>query len=101
VINKRREQVQVENDKVLKISGKSRRALVESNQEIKYVLMERCMGKFMRKFNLPSCINLDNITAICEDGLLTIVVPKNLSLAPHQPQTFDVPISSANVLQSE
>lgn len=59
------------------------------------------MGKFVRKFNLPSCINLDNITAVCEDGLLTVVVPKNLPLGLYQPQTFNVPISSTNVLESE
>ena len=94
------EQVRIEDDKILKIFGESRRNLVENKQEIKYVLIERSMGKFMRKFNLPSCINLDNISAACEDGLLTIVIPKKLPQL-HQPRTFDVPISSANVSQSE
>lgn len=54
----------------------------------------------MCKFNLPSYINLDNLTAICEDGILTIVISKNLPRL-YQPRMFDVPISSVNILQSE
>ena len=85
----------MKNDKILKISGKSRHDILD--EEIKYVLMERSMGKFIRKFNLPSCINLDKITAVCEDGILTVIVPKNLPLRPYQCQTFEVPISSVHV----
>lgn len=91
----------MENDEFLKISGKSKRELIENNHEIKYILLERSVGKFMRKFNLPSCINLDNITALCQDGLLTVVVPKNIPSSPHRPRTFDVPITSISVSQKE
>lgn len=93
-------QVQVENDIVLKFSGERKRDKLPSDQDVKYVRVERSTGKFMRKFNLPTNANLDNITAACQDGLLTIIVPKHPLPDLHRPRTFEVPVSSTN-LQSE
>ncbi|KAL3681894.1 hypothetical protein R1sor_024850 [Riccia sorocarpa] len=89
--------VQVENDSVLKISGERRRDDFATDTEIKYVRVERSAGKFMRKFNLPANANLDGITAACQDGLLTVIVPKNPPPDPHRPRTFDVNVGSASV----
>ena len=92
-------QVQVENDNVLKISGERKREDTVADGEVKYVRVERSAGKFMRKFNLPSNANLDNISAACQDGLLTIIVPKNPPPDIYRPRTFDVAVSSANLGQ--
>ncbi|KAJ7546445.1 hypothetical protein O6H91_08G040600 [Diphasiastrum complanatum] len=87
--------VQVENDSILKISGERKR---EDNlsDDIKYVRVERSAGKFLRKFNLPANANLENISAACQDGVLTVVVPKAPPLEPHRPKTFDVPVGSCS-----
>lgn len=90
-------QVQVENDSVLKISGERRRDDFATDTEIKYVRVERSAGKFMRKFNLPANANLDGISAACQDGLLTVIVPKNPPPDPHRPRTFDVNVGSTSV----
>ncbi|BBN15312.1 HSP20 family protein [Marchantia polymorpha subsp. ruderalis] len=90
-------QVQVENDSVLKISGEKKRDDFASDTEIKYVRVERSAGKFMRKFNLPANANLDGISAACQDGLLTVIVPKNPPPDPHRPRTFDVNVGSSTV----
>ncbi|CAM6109477.1 unnamed protein product [Calypogeia fissa] len=89
--------VQVENDSVLKISGERKRDDFATDTEIKYVRVERSAGKFMRKFNLPANANLDGISAACQDGLLTVIVPKNPPPDPHRPRTFDVNVGSTSV----
>ncbi|MCO5601868.1 hypothetical protein L7F22_055993 [Adiantum nelumboides] len=86
--------VQIENDTILKISGERKRDLDGQDMDIKYVRVERPAGKFMRKFNLPSHVNLDTISAACQDGILTIVVPKVPTPEPHKPRTFDVQVGS-------
>ncbi|CAM6109481.1 unnamed protein product [Calypogeia fissa] len=91
--------VQVENDSVLKISGEQMRDDYAKGVEINYIRVERNIGaRFLRKFNLPADTNLDSISAACQDGLLTVIVPK----IPHpdslRPRSFDVNVHSANVL---
>lgn len=90
-------QVQVENDILLKITGERKPYAFPLDQDVRDVLVERIAGKFMRKFNLPANANLDNITAACQDGQLTIIVPKNPPPDIHRPRTFAVPVSSANL----
>ncbi|XP_002960432.2 17.3 kDa class II heat shock protein-like [Selaginella moellendorffii] len=85
--------VQIENDSILKISGERKR---EDNPsyDIKYVRVERAVGKFMRKFNLPANANLEAVAASCQDGILTVTVPKIPPPEPHQPKTFDIAVAS-------
>ncbi|KAI3705561.1 hypothetical protein L1987_75800 [Smallanthus sonchifolius] len=66
--------VQVEEDNVLVISGERKRE--EEKEGMKYVRMERRMGKLMRKFALPENADTDKISAICQDGVLTVTVEK-------------------------
>ena len=87
-------QVQIENDTILKISGERKRDVDTQDTDVKYVRVERPAGKFMRKFNLPSHVNLDSISAACQDGILTILVPKLPAVEPHKPRTFDVQVGS-------
>ncbi|GKB60534.1 17.9 kDa class II heat shock protein-like protein [Tanacetum coccineum] len=53
--------VQVEDDNVLVISGERKR---EEEENVKYVRMERRIGKFMRKFSLPENANMKRFTAV-------------------------------------
>jgi HSP20 family protein len=41
-----------------------------------YHRIERYFGSFQRRFNLPTTIKQDNVSAACERGVLTIILPK-------------------------
>ncbi|GLJ31176.1 hypothetical protein SUGI_0624720 [Cryptomeria japonica] len=82
--------VQVEDENVLAISGERKR---EEEEDVKYIRMERRLGKFMRKFALPSDCNLESISASCHDGVLTVTVPKLPPPEPKKPKTIEVKIA--------
>ncbi|KAG2666825.1 hypothetical protein I3843_15G080500 [Carya illinoinensis] len=82
--------VQVEDDNVLVISGERKR---DEEKEAKYVRMERRIGKFMRKFVLPENANTDAISAVCQDGVLTVTVEKLPPPEPKKPKTIEVKIA--------
>ncbi|KAG5591170.1 hypothetical protein H5410_041684 [Solanum commersonii] len=67
---------------VLLISGERKRA--------KFIRMERRVGKFMRKFSLPENANTNAISALCQDGVLTVTPQK---LPPPQPKTIEVKVA--------
>ncbi|XWS70210.1 hypothetical protein CRYUN_Cryun03dG0029000 [Craigia yunnanensis] len=83
--------VQVEDDNVLLISGERKRE--EEKEGAKYVRMERRVGKFMRKFVLPENANTDAISAVCQDGVLTVNVEKLPPPEPKKPKTIEVKIA--------
>ncbi|KAL2620581.1 hypothetical protein R1flu_000786 [Riccia fluitans] len=82
--------VQVENDNVLTIGGERKRE--EVTDQTKYLRMERPSGKFLRKFTLPSNAKMDGILAACNDGVLTVTVPKIPPPEPHKPKTIEVKV---------
>ncbi|RZC72944.1 hypothetical protein C5167_048426 [Papaver somniferum] len=82
--------VQVEVNNVLVVTGMRQRE-DEWEKEVKYVRMERRIGKFMRKFILPENANIDAISAVCVDGVLTISVEK-LPPQRKKPRTIQVQI---------
>ncbi|KAL6972684.1 hypothetical protein U1Q18_026857 [Sarracenia purpurea var. burkii] len=87
--------VQVEDGNVLIISGERKRE--EENQEkeggVKYLKMERRVGKFMRKFVLPENANVESISAAATDGVLTVTVEKLPPPEPKKPKTIQVQIA--------
>ncbi|GLT85585.1 hypothetical protein SLE2022_037720 [Rubroshorea leprosula] len=83
--------VQVEDDNVLLISGERKRE--EEKEVAKYVRMERRVGKFMRKFVLPENANTDKISAVCQDGVLTVTVEKLPPPEPKKLKTIEVKIA--------
>ncbi|CAH9083201.1 unnamed protein product [Cuscuta epithymum] len=83
--------VQIENDNVLTISGERKRE-ADEKEGVKYVRMERRVGKFMRKFVLPENANLEKISAVCQDGVLTVTVEKLPPPEPKKPRTVEVKI---------
>ncbi|ESR66275.1 hypothetical protein WN944_002529 [Citrus x changshan-huyou] len=84
--------VQVESENVLVVSGERKRDPKEKDNKdgVKYVRMERRFGKFMRKFVLPDNANVDKISALCQDGVLTVTVEK---VPPPQPKTIQVQVA--------
>lgn len=83
--------VQVEDENVLLVSGERKRE--EEKEGAKYVRMERRVGKFMRKFVLPENANIDAISAVCQDGVLTVTVQKKPPPEPKKPKTIEVKIA--------
>ncbi|KAG4953736.1 hypothetical protein AAZX31_14G099100 [Glycine max] len=82
--------VQVEDDNVLLISGERKRD--EEKEGVKYLRMERRVGKFMRKFVLPENANTDAISAVCQDGVLSVTVQKLPPPEPKKPRTIEVKV---------
>ncbi|KAG2334254.1 hypothetical protein Bca52824_005434 [Brassica carinata] len=85
--------VQVENENVLVVSGERQRENKENEGGAKYVRMERRMGKFMRKFQLPENADLEKISAVCHDGVLKVTVQKLPPPEPKKPKTIQVQVA--------
>ncbi|KAK2398856.1 17.9 kDa class II heat shock protein [Trifolium repens] len=83
--------VQVEDDNVLVISGERKRE--EEKEGVKYLRMERRVGKFMRKFVLPENANTDAVSAVCQDGVLSVTVDKLPPPQPKKPRTIEVKVA--------
>jgi HSP20 family protein len=83
--------VQVEDDNVLLISGERKRE--EEKEGVKYLRMERRVGKFMRKFVLPENANTDAVSAVCQDGVLSVTVDKLPPPQPKKPRTIEVKVA--------
>jgi len=57
------------------VSGEKKNEF-KGNEKINIFRNERLFGRFERKFELPEDINLDEITAKFENGLLKISIAK-------------------------
>ncbi|KAK4459693.1 small heat shock protein [Cladorrhinum samala] len=53
----------------------------------RYLLQERSVGEFSRIFNLPARVDCDAVSASLENGILTVIVPKQ---AKHVPRTVSI-----------
>ncbi|KAL5982482.1 hypothetical protein ACLOJK_016555 [Asimina triloba] len=82
--------VQVEEGNLLTINGERKRD--DEKEGARYVRMERRVGKFMRKFQLPENANADAISAVCQDGVLTVTVEKIPPPEPKKPKTVEVKV---------
>ncbi|KAF6173441.1 hypothetical protein GIB67_027136 [Kingdonia uniflora] len=80
--------VSVEDENVLVISGERKQE--EAKEGEKCVRMERRVGKFMRKFVLPENANTDKVSAVCQDGVLTVSVEKLPPPETKKPRTIEV-----------
>lgn len=60
---------------MLVVSGERRRTKAEK-EHVKYVRMERRLGKYLKKFTLNENADTENITAAYKDGVLTVTVKK-------------------------
>ncbi|XP_023529988.1 17.8 kDa class I heat shock protein-like [Cucurbita pepo subsp. pepo] len=73
-INKDQLKVEVEEGRVLQISGERSKEQEEKNE--KWHRIERSSGKFMRRFRLPEDAKVEEVKARMENGVLTVTVPK-------------------------
>ncbi|KAK9284015.1 hypothetical protein L1049_012274 [Liquidambar formosana] len=72
--------VEVEEGRILQISGERVREQEDKNE--KWHLVERSYGKFVRRFRLPENARMDQIKATMDNGVLTLVIPKEEEKKP-------------------
>ncbi|KAL1308088.1 hypothetical protein AAHE18_17G081200 [Arachis hypogaea] len=73
-LKKEEVKVEIEDDRVLRISGERNRESEERNDT--WHRVERSSGRFERSFRLPENAMVDQVKAAMEDGVLTVTVPK-------------------------
>nr|GLL43034.1 18.1 kDa class I heat shock protein-like [Ipomoea trifida] len=73
-VKKEEVKVEVEDGRVLQISGERSKEKEEKND--KWHRIERTSGKFLRRFRLPENAKMDEVKAGMENGVLTVTVPK-------------------------
>ncbi|KAL5697807.1 hypothetical protein ACHQM5_028921 [Ranunculus cassubicifolius] len=67
--------VEVEEGKILQISGERNKDVEEKNDT--WHRVERSSGKFVRRFRLPGNAKVDQVKAAMENGVLTVTVPED------------------------
>jgi HSP20 family protein len=68
------EDIQIEiKDDILTVKGEAKS---ETNGDSEYLLREIYQGEFCRRFRLPEPVEVENVEAKFENGLLTIHLPK-------------------------
>lgn len=74
-------------DNVVTISGE-RKTKKEIDEE-DYYKVESSYGKFERSFTLPENVDVENIHAQSQDGVLEVVIPK-LKIAENKPKKIEI-----------
>jgi len=72
---------------VLTVRGEKRSERKEGEEQSRYHLVERAYGSFFRSFQLPQGIDESKIQATCDNGILSIHIPK---AALPQPRKIEV-----------
>ncbi|KAJ1375677.1 HSP20-like chaperone [Sesbania bispinosa] len=80
-LKKEEVKVEIEDDRVLQISGE--RNVEKEDKNDTWHRVERSSGKFMRRFRLPENVKMDQVKASMENGVLTVTLPKEEVKKPH------------------
>ena len=81
-LSKQEVKVQVEEGRVLQISGERKKE--ETSSTDRWHRVERSQGSFLRRFKLPENTKVEEVKAAMENGVLTVTVPK---FTPPEPKT--------------
>lgn len=73
-LKKEEVKVEIEDDRVLQISGERNIHKEDKNDTCHRV--ERSSGKFWRRFRLPENVKMEEVKASMDNGVLTVTVPK-------------------------
>ncbi|KAK7400618.1 hypothetical protein VNO78_11836 [Psophocarpus tetragonolobus] len=73
-LKKEEVKVQIEDDRILHISGE--RNVEKEDKNDTWHRVERSSGKVMRSFRLPENAKVDQVKASMENGVLTVTLPK-------------------------
>lgn len=73
-LKKEEVKIEVEEEKILKISGQRTKESEEKNE--KWHRVERSSDKFLRTIRLPPNVKTEAVKANLENGILTVTVPK-------------------------
>ncbi|KAM7504185.1 hypothetical protein LguiB_003089 [Lonicera macranthoides] len=79
-LKKEEVKVEVEEGRILQISGERSREQEEKND--KWHRVERSSGQFVRRFRLPENVKMDQVKASMENGVLTVTIPKEEEKKP-------------------
>ncbi|KAI3868966.1 hypothetical protein MKW92_013192 [Papaver armeniacum] len=90
-VKKEEVKVEVEEGRVLQISGERSKESEEKND--KWHRVERSSGKFLRRFRLPENAKMEEVKATMENGVLTVCVPK---VEQKKPEVKSVEISGSS-----
>ncbi|XVE99684.1 hypothetical protein REPUB_Repub03eG0221500 [Reevesia pubescens] len=88
-LKKEEVKVEVEEGKILQISGERSKEQEDKNETLHR--MERSSGKFLRRFRLPGNAKMNQIKATMENGVLSVIVPKE---EEKKPEVKPIEISS-------
>ncbi|KAF5751123.1 17.1 kDa class II heat shock protein-like [Tripterygium wilfordii] len=65
----------------------------EVKEGIKYIRMERRLEKYLKKFVLPENVNPEKISAVYQDGVLTVTVEKKPRPEPKKLRSIEVQVA--------
>ncbi|GKV08138.1 hypothetical protein SLEP1_g19814 [Rubroshorea leprosula] len=88
-LKKEEVKVEVEEGRILQISGETRKEQEEKNE--KWHRVERSSGKFPRRFRVTENAKMDRVKASMENGVLIVTVPKE---EVKKPEVKSIEISS-------
>ncbi len=71
---------------MLTVSGERTREYREGEDESAYSLRERHYGRFERSFRLPTSVDVEELEAHYENGILTVTLPKHETAKPRRIQ---------------
>ncbi|XP_074293987.1 17.4 kDa class I heat shock protein-like [Silene latifolia] len=89
-LKKEEVKVEVEEGRILQISGERSREQEEKNE--KFHRVERSSGNFLRRFRLPENTKMEEVKANMENGVLTVTVPK---VEEKKPEVKSIDITAA------